>query len=329
MKTHRIASVGLGLSSMRTGTVVSLGASAVLGLGALVVARLWLPQSAHLPQLRLNPVATAGTVPVVVASGAIPYGTKLDASKLAVVRLPPNAVPPGAFSTPSQLLSQPGGPPVALTAIAAHEALLPAKLSGPGARPIVSAAIAEGMRAYTIGVSETAGVGGHVLPGDRVDVIVTRQPPTPKALKDLCDDCKLERADVVLQDVKVLGMDLNVDPTTTTSVVSHTATLEVSVQDAQKLAVANQIGTMSLALRRAGQADVTPVRTVEIGDLRSTAPRAPGPTLPEDLRAYLRAQPSGAAGTPGRAVAHGHTIVVVHGDSSTTVDVPAYRGAGA
>jgi len=329
MKTHRFASDGLGLSSMRTGTVVSLGASAVLGLGALVVARIWLPQSVHLPAVKLTPEVAANTVPVVVATGALPYGTKLDASKLTVVRLPPNAVPLGAFSTPSQLLSQPGGPPVALTAIAAHEPLLPAKLSGAGARPIVSAAITEGMRAYTVGVNETAGVGGHALPGDRVDVIVTRQPPTPKAIKDLCDDCKFERADVVLQNVKVLGMDLNVDPTTTVSVVSHTATLEVSVQDAQKLAVATQIGTLSLALRRAGQADVTPVRPVEISDLRSTAPRAPGPaTLSDDARMYRAAPP--AAGAPGKVVIHGgRTIVVVHGDSATTVDVPAYRGAGA
>jgi pilus assembly protein CpaB len=315
---------------MRTGTVVSLGASAVLGLGALVVARLWLPQNAHLPQIKLAPEIAAGTVPVVVATAAIPYGAKLDASKLTVVHLPANAVPQGAFTTPAQVLSQPGGAPVALAAIAAHEPLLPAKLSGPGARPIVSAGITEGMRAYTISISETAGVGGHALPGDRVDVIVARQPPTPKAVKDICEECKLERADVVLQNVRLLGMDLNVDPTTTQSAISHTATLEVSVEDAQRLAVAAQVGTLSLALRRAGQADVTPVRPVEIADLKSTAPRAPGPIPPDEMRNYLgRGQPSADPGAPGKIVIHGRAVVIVHGDSSTTVDVPAYRGAGA
>jgi pilus assembly protein CpaB len=312
------------------GAVVSLGASAVLGLGALVVARLWLPQSAHLPTLKA-PELAANTVPVVVASAAIPYGAKLDASKLSVVRMPASAAPQGAFATTAQVLSQQGGAPVTLTAFAAREPLLPAKLSGPGARPIVSAAITEGMRAYTIGVTETAGVGGHVLPGDRVDVIVTRQPPTPKAVKDICDECKLERADVVLQNVKILGMDLNVDPTTTQSVMAHTATLEVSVQDAQKLAVANQIGTMSLALRRAGQADITPVRTVQIGDVASTAPRAPGGApLTDEMRGFLsHAAPHDGGQSGGKVVIHGRAIVVVHGDTSTTVDVPAYRGAGA
>jgi pilus assembly protein CpaB len=317
---------------MRTGTIISLGASAVLGVGALIVARVWLPQSSHPPAARPE-APSMQTVPVVVATGAIPYGTRLDASKLTVVQVPPGAAPQGAFSSPSQLLNQAGGAPIVLTPLSTHEPLLPSQLSGPGARPIVSAVIDEGMRAYTVGVTDVAGVGGHVLPGDRVDVIVTRQPPTPNAIKDVCGECKLERADVVLQNVKVLGMDLNVDPTTTQSVISHTATLEVSVQDAQRLAVAAQIGSLSLALRRVGQADITPVRTVEVADVRSTAPAAPGPQFPDEARlAALVRRPSAparaptAVAGPAAVVTHGHTVVVVHGDSTTTVDVP---GGGA
>jgi pilus assembly protein CpaB len=321
---------------MRTGTMVSLGASAVLGLGALVVARVWLPSTTPAATAGKAPQLSAQMVPVVVAKADIPYGTKLDPSKLEVEQLPAGTAPQGAYSTAAQILTQAGGAPVVLTAISAREPLLPTKLSTGGARPTIAAAIDEGMRAYTIQVSETAGVGGNVLPGDRVDVIVTRQPPTPKALKDLCDDCKLERSDVVLQNVKVLGMDLNVDPASTQTAVAHTATLEVQVQDAQRLAVAAQIGTMTLALRRVGQADVTPVRTVEIGDVRSTAPLAPGPRFPDDaqlnaphprVRAPAPAPAPGSASRPPPIVSHGHVIVVVHGDSSTTVEVPAGGGA--
>ena len=321
---------------MRTGTVISLGASAVLGIGALIVARVWLPQpAAHGPQAKIAAQA-ADTVPVVVASASIPYGGKVDPSHLIVERLPAGDVPPGAFSDPNQLIKQQGGVPVALQPIAAREPVLPGKLSGGGARAIVSAGITEGMRAYTIGISDTAGVGGHVLPGDRVDVIVTRQPPTPTAVKSLCGDCKLERADVVLQDIKVLGMDLNIDPTSTTSSLAHTATLEVSVLDAQKLAVAAQIGAMSLALRRVGQADITPVRTVEVSDVRSSAPKAAGPAFPDDMQLARLHAPGGpraptAQSRSGRIiVTRTHSITVVHGDTSTQVDVPAERyGAGA
>lgn len=314
---------------MRTGTVISLGASAVLGVGALIVARVWLPASNAHGQPGKPVAAAVQTVPVVVASASIPYGGKVDASHLIVERLPVGDAPPGAYSDPSQVLKAQGGVPIALTPIAAREPVLPGKLSTGGARSIVSAGIDDGMRAYTIAVSDTSGVGGHVLPGDRVDVIVTRQPPTPKAIKDICGECKLERADVVLQDVKVMGMDLNVDPTSTQSVTAHTATLEVSVQDAQKLAVAAQIGTMSLALRRVGQSDITPVRTVEVSDVKSNAPKAPGPSFPDDLRLIAgrhEAAPSRAGQAPGRT----RSITVVHGDTSTEVEVPAERrGAGA
>jgi pilus assembly protein CpaB len=322
---------------MRTGTVISLGASAVLGVGALIVARVWLPQPAAHGSQAKQAGTMVNTVPVVVASAAIPYGGKVDASHLIVEQLPAGDAPQGAFSDPNQLIKQQGGVPIALQPIAAREPVLPGKLSGGNAKATVAAVIDEGMRAYTIGVSDTNGVGGHVVPGDRVDVIVTRQPPTPKAVKELCDDCKYERADVVLQDVKVLGLDLNADPTSTTAAVAHTATLEVDVQDAQRLAVAQQIGTMSLALRRTGSAEVTPVRAVEVADLQWKGPHAPGgPPSPLDghplatgRRQLLVTASRGHVAAP-QIVIRTRSVTVVHGDTSTDVQVPAERsGAGA
>src|SRR5204862_7547639 len=98
-----------------------------------------------------------------------------DGTKVMVLNIPANAVPDGAFTTVAAVLKQDnGGAPVTLTPIAAREALLPAKLSGPGARSSIAAEIADGMRAYTIKVSDVTGVGGHALPGDRVDVVLMR-----------------------------------------------------------------------------------------------------------------------------------------------------------
>jgi pilus assembly protein CpaB len=309
---------------MRTGTMVSLGASAVLGLGALIVARVWLPQASHAPAPKPNQPAVQ-TVPVVVATGAIPYGTRLDSSRLAIEQLPVGDAPQGAYSSPSQLLSQPGGPPIALTPIAAREPLLPTQISGPGARPTVSAVIDEGMRAYTIGVTDIAGVGGHVLPGDRVDVVMTQNLPQRVANGQTNCDCKHPIADVVLQDIKVLGLDLNADPTSTQAAVAHTATLEVSVQDAQKLAVAAQAGSLSLALRRTGSAEVAPVRTISMADLHTGALRG------DVLGALRRRAPSFTVQAPLTPIAPPtHSVTVVHGDSSSSIQVPAERsGAGA
>jgi pilus assembly protein CpaB len=307
---------------MRTGTMVSLGASAMLGLGALVVAKLWLPQPNHVTPGKPVEVPQAG-VPVVVATGDIPYGVKLDASKLTVEQLPPGAVPRGAFSTTAQVINQTGGPPIVLTPISAREPILPTQLSGGGARPTVAAVITEGMRAYTIGISDVAGVGGHALPGDRVDVMLTRD--TNEGVPNA--QGKHLVSDVVLQDVRLLGMDLNADPTSTTAAVAHTATLEVKVVDAEKLATAEQAGTLSLALRRTGNAEVSAVRAIAITDLGPAGGRTGLPGGASLIAASHRKPVT--AFSPSMLV-RTHSVTVVHGDTSSAVEVPAERyGAGA
>jgi pilus assembly protein CpaB len=314
---------------MRTGTIVSLGASAVLGVGALIVARVWLPATTPAAVAGKPPQLSAQMVPVVVAKADIPYGTKLDPSKLEIEQLPAGAAPQGAYSTTAQILSQSGGAPVVLTQISAREPLLPAKLSTGGARPTIAAALDDGMRAYTIMVTDVAGVGGHVLPGDRVDIVLTRELPTPANSSDANCNCKHYIADVVLQDVRVMGMDLNADPTSSTPAVAHTATLQVSVEDAQKLAVAAQSGTLSLALRRTGSAEVTPVRTVALADLRvgGALRDASAATHPHASHSEHHGAPAAAPLMPMTPPTH--AVTVVHGDTSTSVQVPADRGAGA
>lgn len=240
---------------MRVVTIVSLGACALFGLSALVVAKTMMPNPGQAKAAA--PQAVAG-VPVVVAKSALKFGDKLDASKIEVLKVPSNAVPEGAFATTAQVLSQDGGgPPVVLTAVAAREPLLPAKLSGPGARASVAAEIHDGMRAYTIKVSDVTGVGGHALPGDRVDVVLMRDLSTDQSKHNYVSQ-------VVIQDIRVLGVDLNADLASNKPATPSTATLEVSVADAQKLAVAGDLGKLSLALRKTGSAEIAqtaPMRT--------------------------------------------------------------------
>src|SRR5581483_7934816 len=169
-------------------------------------------------------------------------------------------------SDPAQIISQSGGPPIALTPIVAHEPILPGKLSGGGAKPTVAAVIGEGMRAFTISVTDVAGVGGHVLPGDRVDIVLTCNLNDLNPPKEGAQGKRLVSG-LVLQNVRVLGMDLNADPTSTQAAVAHTATLEVSPEDAEKLALASQAGTLSLALRRTGAAEVAPTKPMAVFNL--------------------------------------------------------------
>ena len=277
---------------MRVVTIVSLGASAVLGLAALFVAKAVLPNAGHSKNAIMAQQPVAG-VPVVVAKSDLKFGDRLDAGKVTILHVPANAVPTGAFTTVAQVLAQDnGGAPVALTQISAKELLLPAKLSGPGARPSVAVEIADGFRAYTIKVSDVTGVGGHALPGDRVDVVLTR---------DLTPDGPTRNyvSEVVIQNIRVLGVDLNADLVANKPATPSTATLEVSVQDAQKLAVTADLGKLSLALRKTGSAELTPTAPMRTGAFLSGGGRS-GP-----------ARPAGA-----RSSAFGpHLIMVIEGGS--------------
>ena len=253
---------------MRLVTIISLGASAVLGLAALVVAKTVLPNAAEAKD-RTQVVQVATGVPVVVAAHALKYGDRLDAGALTIAHLPANAVPEGAFSTTAAALAQDhGGAPVVLTPIAAREPLLAMKLSGPGARPSVAAEIADGMRAFTVKVDDVTGVGGHALPGDRVDVVLARD-LTPNG------DKRSWVSEVVLQNVRVLAIDLNADLTSNKPAAPSTATLEVTVPDSQKLAIAADAGKLSLALRKTGSAEVAAVAPMRTGNF-STVGAATG-----------------------------------------------------
>ncbi|HWA62508.1 MAG TPA: Flp pilus assembly protein CpaB [Caulobacteraceae bacterium] len=303
---------------MRVATIVSLGASAVLGVGALFVAKVWLPQAAGADAQNKAHAQAQATTPVVVASGDIPYGGKVDAAHLTVVQYPVGAAPQGAFTSIDQVAQREGGASIAMTPISAREPILATKLSGGGARPILSAMISEGMRAYTIGITDVAGGGGHILPGDRVDVVLTREVPLPQSVQAECGQCKRYLTNVVVQNVRVLGMDLNTDPKSTQAAVAHTTTLEVSMEDAERLALAATAGNLSLALRRVGEAEVASVKAVDNHDVAPA--KMPGNPVLIPVRRRTAPKPAAAAAR--------RSIIVVHGDAKSSVEVPSERGSG-
>jgi len=265
---------------MRVVTIVSLAASAVLGLGALFVAKIALPNAsaAKIP-VRVEAVGK----PIVVASRALKYGERLDAGMLTIIKIPDNAIPEGSFTTVAQALAADhGGAPVVLVPVANREVMLPSKLSGPGARPSVAAEVSDGMRAYTLKVTDASGVGGHALPGDHVDVVLMRD-LTPRG------DDRNYISYVVVQNARVLGIDLNADPTSNKPASPNTATIEVSVEDSQKLSIASTLGELSLALRKAGAAEVAdapPMRTADFLVGGGAKVRAAGPVRSAPARAY-------------------------------------------
>jgi pilus assembly protein CpaB len=257
---------------LRKSTIVMIGFAVLFGLLAVFLAQSWLNSQAEArlksleAQNQRKPMATQT---IVVASRALRFGAEADASSLREIAWPEDAVPVGAFNKITDVLSS-GGRRVVLTAIETNEPILASKITGPGQRATLSAALADGMRAMTIRVNDVEGVAGFVLPGDRVDVALTRQKDKDKATTD-----------VVLQNTRVLAIDQTADDRNDKPSVVKAVTLEVDTVSAQKLALAASVGALSLMLRKAGEATSSAMRTVSLSDL--TAGEVPASQIAQEM----------------------------------------------
>jgi pilus assembly protein CpaB len=245
---------------LRASTIVMIGFAVVFGLLAVFIAQAWLNNQANMQakNFEANKQTTAMQT-VVVAKQPLRFGTELTASMLAEVPWPAAAMPSGAFSKIGDVLH--GGRRVVLTAIEPNEPVLSLKITGPGQRATLSALVHKGMKAVTIRVNDVEGVGGFVLPGDRVDVVLTRQIDKGSATTE-----------VVLQNARVLAVDQTADERVVKAAVAKSVTLEVSTLEAQKVWLASSVGNLSLLLRKAGESVEAKTRKVTLKDLSENEP---------------------------------------------------------
>jgi|SRR5882724_2037201 len=221
-----------------------------------------------------NPSASAGpnieVGNVVVATAELPFGTHLSRDQLSVVAWPTSSMPADAFHSVEEVFAgSQGFDRIVLKPIDKGEPLLKSRISGFGAKATLSRQVPVGMRAVSIRVDDVSGVAGFILPGDRVDVMLTRR------LEATTPDSSLV-TDVILQNIQVLGIDQLSDQDREKPVVARTATVAVTPEQAQKLALAQQAGTLGLALRNATSVDQVPTERVVQRDLApNSAPPAP------------------------------------------------------
>jgi pilus assembly protein CpaB len=233
-----------------------IAVAAVFGLLAVFVAQSWLNSQAEarLKSLEAQKTKPAATSTLVVATKALRFGNELMETSLREMPWPVDAIPVGGFRSIQEMLGP--GKRVVLTAIEANEPVLASKITGHGQRATLSAMLGDGRKASTIRVNDIDGVAGFVLPGDRVDVMLSRQIDKGNATND-----------VVLKNVKVLAIDQVADERTDKPSIAKAVTLDVDISGAQKLALASQIGTLGLALRKAGDSEPTASRLITITDL--------------------------------------------------------------
>jgi len=245
---------------VRASTIVMIGFAVVFGLLAVFIAQAWLNNQANMQarnfEANKKPMATRT---IVVAKEPLRFGTELNAAMLQEVPWPAESQPSGAFATINDVLS--GGRRVVLAAIEANEPVLSLKITGAGQRATLSALVKPGMKAVTIRVNDVEGVGGFVLPGDHVDVVLTRQIDKGSATTD-----------VVLQNTRVLAVDQSADERLFKASVAKSVTLEVDTVEAQKVWLASSVGSLSLLLRKAGETAAVKTRKITLKDLGTNEP---------------------------------------------------------
>lgn len=291
-------------------SLVILFIAVLLGVAAVVVANAYLGGIERQQEQR-----SEGMVRIAVARVPLDFGATITPEKVRFIEWPSWSVPDGAYTSSAQLMPS-GTTHVVLRPMGPNEPILASKLSGEGGRATLAAMLRPDMRAFAVRVSEVSGVAGFVLPGDVVDVLVTRQ-PTGDASGD-------QITDILLQNIRVIAIDQDASDAKSDPRVGKTATLEVNQTDSQKLALAQQVGSLSLALKRPADGPRTMVETVGTEDLRDnayaggfTGPSATGPAV---YRRQQRLRITTASRAPSM------TVEVVRGTESKSYEVGRYVG---
>ena len=227
---------------MRSSTIHSILVALFVAIAAVVLSSSYLSdeREAAIRSAQDQAVEKKPQLMVVVAAKTIAFGEKLTLDKLEQVPWYSDDVPQGLFTSLDELA--PGAKNEDLirhtmTSFQVGEPIHEARITKAGEIAKLSATITPGYKAVSIRVNDVLGVAGFVLPGDHVDVLLTRN-TKGKAF-----------VDVLLQSVKVLAIDQQADNRADQPSVVRTVTFQVNTLEAQKLTLGASVGVLSLTLR--------------------------------------------------------------------------------
>ena len=232
-------------------------------------------------QIALAPASEAVTSLVAVAARDLPGGSVLGPDDVKMISWPAESRPPDYLETTETLVGQ-----GLLFPVQANEPLLRSKLSGEQGG--LAAVIPQGMRAVSVKVDEVIAVAGFVVPGTRVDVIVTMQSNPEQA----------GSSRVVLQNIKVLASGQSIEqPSEGEPKDASVITLLVTPEDAETLLLASNEGRIQLALRNGMDEAVAITRGASARPLYRNASAEGGAPAPTETRAPARAAATPRTGT--------------------------------
>jgi pilus assembly protein CpaB len=257
-------------------------------IGALVIAVVTAVMAKNMftgagaEQANAAPVVPLGPK-VLVARKALPVGTIVDAESLTYQAWPKELVQNAYYTegAPDGDISKLLGT-VVRNPITAGQPLTKGALVGPNDRGFLAAALGPGMRAVTVPVSATTGVAGFIFPGDRVDMVLTQE------VIGGGDGPALKVSETIVRNLRVLATDQRIDSKDeegkTQVKTFTTVTLEATPRISEKIAVAQSMGTLSLALRSIADNTAELERAVASGEVK-----VPTGTNPTEERKMLLA----------------------------------------
>lgn len=243
--------------SSRTFPLIAL--SLVLGLGAAWMANNWL-------SAKLNAKEDDNQQSVVVATTEIAFGQMVEAQQVAVVRMPKDAVPEDAFDAPDKVVGK-----IATFSMLRGDILRAARLAEHLGGSTLASLIEPNKRAISVRVDDVVGVGGFLLPGNRVDVLATRQTGNSGDAE----------SKTILEDLRVLAVDQTASTDKTQPVVVRAVTLEMTPQEAEVLVKGMAAGKLQLALRNPLDNQPRPAVTQPVA---MAQPPAPAPVIRHVVR---------------------------------------------
>jgi len=208
---------------------------------------------------------------VLVAQRALPVGTIITADAIGFKAWPKEMVQDAYFVEGEADMQKMLGT-VVRNPITAGEPITQGSLVAPGDRGFLAAALGPGMRAVTIPVSARTGVAGFVFPGDHIDLVLTQ---TVKGTEQQ----PLKASETIIRNLRVLATDQSatqeqVEGKTKVKAFS-TVTVEVTPKIAEKIAVAQTIGTLSLSLRSLADNSAELEQAIASGDVKVPAGASP------------------------------------------------------
>ena len=220
------------------------------------------------------PIPLTQNVQVVVANADFAWGTKLTPEMVQVQEFPSGAIPEGHFISADAIKDR-----VVMVDVKRNEVLLESKLAPVGSTTGGVAAVTDvNKRAMSVKVDDVIGVAGFIKPADRVDIMVTIEPDAGKQGNAM--------AKMILENVKVLaaGTQMERKGKDEEPKQVQVITLEVDVEEAEKLALASTQGKLRLALRNPLNKEHVLTKGANVGALLSSyrPKQVAKPTQPND-----------------------------------------------